>query len=83
VPGKVPGSYATYVKIVDKEGNTIGNVLKTTVDPKGNIVHVKEKLNAPKIESGKSGQALPSNSTGGTKGSSGGLGGFLKSLFGF
>jgi RHS repeat-associated protein len=41
--GKVPGSKATYEKIVDKNGNTV-SVTKTTVDPKGAIVHVKHKL---------------------------------------
>lgn len=42
-PGKVPGSKATYEKIVDKSGNTI-SVNKTTLDPKGEVVHVKDKL---------------------------------------
>ena len=38
-----PGSKATYEKIVDKSGNAVG-VTKTTVDPKGDLVHVKDKL---------------------------------------
>jgi hypothetical protein len=78
----VPGSYAKYVKIVDKEGTTIGPVVKTTFDGKGNIVHIKEKASSPV------GSNLPPNksntpiqSSGGT----GGLGGgwwskFVKSL---
>ena len=43
VPGRVPGSYASYVKTVDESGTTIGNV-KTTVAPDGTIVHLKDKL---------------------------------------
>ena len=42
--GKVPGSSATYSKVIDAEGKTItGSYTKTTVDPQGNIVHVKIK----------------------------------------
>ncbi len=43
VPGKVPGSKAVYSKTVDSKGTTI-SVTKSTFDPKGNIVHVKDKL---------------------------------------
>ena len=45
VPGRVPGSSAVYQKSVDAAGNTI-SYLKTTFDPKGNIIHIKDKLNA-------------------------------------
>ena len=41
-PGKVPGSKAVYVKIVDDKGNTI-KVYKDTFDPNGNLVHRKDK----------------------------------------
>ncbi|MGB3498698.1 MAG: RHS repeat-associated core domain-containing protein [Rhodanobacter lindaniclasticus] len=43
VPGKVPGSKAVYEKTVDSSGKTI-SATKTTYDPKGNVVHVKDKL---------------------------------------
>lgn len=43
VPGRVPGSYATYDKVVDASGTTIGYT-KTTVAPDGTIVHIKDKL---------------------------------------
>ncbi|WP_204723351.1 hypothetical protein [Fastidiosibacter lacustris] len=43
-PGKVPGSKAVYEKQIDVNGQTI-QVTKTTYDPQGNIVHVKDKLN--------------------------------------
>ena len=43
-PGRVPGSYAVYTKHVDANGNTIG-AYKTTFDPSGEIVHVKDKMN--------------------------------------
>lgn len=43
VPGRVPGSYATYDKVVDATGTTIGYT-KTTVAPDGTIVHIKDKL---------------------------------------
>ncbi len=43
-PGKVPGSKAVYEKQIDSSGTTI-QATKTTYDPKGNIVHVKDKLN--------------------------------------
>jgi RHS repeat-associated protein len=41
--GKVPGSSATYTKTMDASGTTT-NYVKTTVDPAGNIVHVKIKF---------------------------------------
>jgi hypothetical protein len=44
VPGRVPGSRAVYQKSVDAVGDTT-SYLKTTFDPKGNIVHIKDKLN--------------------------------------
>lgn len=40
-PGEVPGSKAIYEKTVDAAGKTTG-YLKTTVDPKGQIVHIKD-----------------------------------------
>lgn len=40
--GKVPGSKAIYQKWVDSKGETV-KMLKTTVDPSGNIVHIKPK----------------------------------------
>ena len=43
-PGRVPGSSAVYEKQIDAAGNTI-QYTKTTYDPAGNIVHVKDKLN--------------------------------------
>jgi RHS repeat-associated protein len=43
VPGRVPGSKAVYQKAVDEAGETT-NVVKTTFDPKGNVVHVKDKM---------------------------------------
>jgi RHS repeat-associated protein len=44
-PGKVPGSKAIYRKTVDASGEPAGaGVTKTTIDPKGNVVHVKDKL---------------------------------------
>jgi len=44
VPGRVPGSSAVYQKSVDAAGNTT-SYRKTTFDPKGNIIHIKDKLN--------------------------------------
>lgn len=44
VPGKVPSSKAAYQKSIGAEGDTIGFV-KTTFDNKGEIAHVKDKLN--------------------------------------
>jgi len=49
VPGKVPGSKAVYQKSVDKAGNTT-SYLKTTTDPQGNVLHIKDKLNGGTIE---------------------------------
>ncbi|EMQ2879042.1 hypothetical protein V9N52_004414, partial [Vibrio navarrensis] len=43
-PGKVPGSKAVYEKQIDVNGNTV-QASKTTYDPQGNIVHVKDKFN--------------------------------------
>ncbi len=43
-PGKVPGSKAVYEKQIDANGTTI-QYTKTTYDPQGNIVHVKDKIN--------------------------------------
>ena len=43
VPGKVPGSKAVYQKGVDASGTTT-DYFKTTFDPQGNMVHVKDKL---------------------------------------
>lgn len=42
-PGKVPGSKAVYEKHIAVNGKTV-QYTKTTHDPKGNIVHVKDKL---------------------------------------
>ena len=42
--GKVPGSKAVYKKTIGKDGKTVGYE-KTTYDPKGNIVHIKDKFN--------------------------------------
>lgn len=43
-PGKVSGSKAVYEKQIDVNGKTI-QATKTTYNPQGNIVHVKDKLN--------------------------------------
>lgn len=43
VPGKVPASKAIYEKQVGSTGKTL-QYTKTTVDPAGNIVHVKDKI---------------------------------------
>ncbi len=43
-PGKVPGSKAVYEKQIDVNGKTI-QYTKTTYDPNGLIVHVKDKIN--------------------------------------
>ena len=48
VPGRVPGSRAIYEKQVDASGTTL-QYTKTTVDPKGNIVHVKDKMSGRTI----------------------------------
>lgn len=42
-PGNVPGSYAVYEKQIDAAGDTI-QYTKTTYDPAGQIVHVKDKI---------------------------------------
>jgi len=42
-PGRVPGSSAVYEKQIDATGTTI-QYTKTTYDPAGNIVHVKDKI---------------------------------------
>jgi hypothetical protein len=41
--GRVPGSSATYTKTMDASGTTTSYV-KMTVDPAGDIVHVKDKF---------------------------------------
>ncbi len=41
-PGKVPGSKAVYYKEVNPQGTTV-RVYKETYDPKGNLVHTREK----------------------------------------
>jgi hypothetical protein len=46
VPGKVPGSKAVYQKAVDASGTTT-NYVKTTFDPQGNVVHIKDKMLPP------------------------------------
>lgn len=43
VPGRVPGSFAVYEKQVGSIGQTL-QYTKTTVDPAGVIVHVKDKI---------------------------------------
>jgi sugar/nucleoside kinase (ribokinase family) len=43
VPGKVPGSKATYQKTVNRAGETTG-MTKTTVDNKGQVPHTKDKF---------------------------------------
>jgi RHS repeat-associated protein len=44
VPGNVPGSQAVYQKTVDAAGDT-SSFLKTTIDAKGNVIHIKDKIN--------------------------------------
>ncbi|TXX59921.1 hypothetical protein FXF06_00645 [Vibrio cholerae] len=44
-PGQVPGSKAVYEKQIDVDGKTV-QITKTTYDPQGNIVHVKDKVNS-------------------------------------
>jgi RHS repeat-associated protein len=46
VPGRVPGSSATYEKQVDASGTTM-NYTKTTTTPSGDIAHVKVKYQEP------------------------------------
>lgn len=48
VPGNVAGSSAVYQKIIGADGTTMA-YLKTTFDPKGDIVHIKDKLNGGTI----------------------------------
>jgi hypothetical protein len=48
VPGRVPGSFATYEKQIDSAGKTI-QFTKTTVDPAGNIIHVKDKISGVQL----------------------------------
>jgi hypothetical protein len=43
VPGKVPGSKAIYEKQVNADGETL-QFTKTTLDPNGRVVHVKDKI---------------------------------------
>ncbi|MEM7050378.1 MAG: RHS repeat-associated core domain-containing protein [Acidobacteriota bacterium] len=43
VPGRVPGSKAVYEKQINAAGETVG-FTKTTLDPAGKIVHIKDKL---------------------------------------
>jgi hypothetical protein len=43
-PGRVPGSSAVYEKQINAAGETT-QYTKTTYDPQGNIVHVKDKIN--------------------------------------
>lgn len=48
VPGRVPGSKAVYEKQVDCGGNTT-QYWKTTFDPQGNLLHVKDKIHGTEI----------------------------------
>lgn len=48
VPGRVPGSKAVYEKQVDCSGNTT-QYWKTTFDPQGNLLHVKDKIHGTEI----------------------------------
>ncbi|MGJ4966936.1 hypothetical protein ACQR2C_32500, partial [Bradyrhizobium sp. HKCCYLRH3061] len=43
VPGRVPGSYAVYQKVIDAAGVTT-EYLKTTFDAMKNVIHVKSKM---------------------------------------
>ena len=45
-PGQVPGSKAIYYKELNPNGETI-RMYKETYDPKGNLVHIKEKAVEP------------------------------------
>ena len=49
VPGKVPGSKAIYEKHVGADGQTL-HVVKTTIDPNGNVVHVKDKMTGEVVD---------------------------------
>ncbi len=44
VPGRVEGSKAVYQKLVDQDGKTL-EYIKTTFDPDGKVVHIKDKIN--------------------------------------
>lgn len=46
VPGKVPGSQATYQKTVNAAGETTGYT-KTTTSPSGQVIHEKDKFRRP------------------------------------
>ncbi len=48
VPGRVPGSKAVYEKQVNLKGETV-QYTKTTIDPAGNIVHVKDKIHGTEV----------------------------------
>lgn len=43
IPGRVPGSYALYKKILGPDGTTTG-YKKTTITPDGSTAHVKDKM---------------------------------------
>jgi hypothetical protein len=43
---EVPGSKAIYEKQIDATGKTT-QFTKTTIDPQGNVVHVKDKITTP------------------------------------
>lgn len=43
VPGRVPGSFATYTKVLAEDGTTVGYT-KTTTLPDGTIAHTKDKM---------------------------------------
>jgi intein/homing endonuclease len=47
-PGRVPGSKAVYEKQIDVNGKTV-QYTKTTYDPQGNIIHVKDKINGGEL----------------------------------
>lgn len=47
-PGRVPGSSAVYEKQIDATGKTV-QYTKTTYDPNGDIVHVKDKITGQTI----------------------------------
>jgi len=45
----VPGSSAVYQKTIDAAGDT-SSYLKTTLDPKGDVVHIKDKIGGGTID---------------------------------
>lgn len=49
VPGTVPGSSAVYQKTIDASDQT-SSYLKTTFDPRGNVVHIKDKMGGGNID---------------------------------